>query len=117
MNKYVILFCLLIACWSNVMADSMDSLNPVEITLRTGESYSTLDVTVTLLEARTKWTESGDSALSVSLEVKNKRKIEILYLTRISREISTEDWETITINLLNGDNGLVELAITAREIY
>ena len=96
------------------MADSINTFKPVEITLRAGESYEVSNVTVKLLEARTKWTVSGDSALSVSLEVKNKTKKEILYLTRQSSGISKKEWETVTINLLNGDNGLVKLKILPR---
>lgn len=113
MNKPIILFYLFITCWSNVVADSINTFRPVEITLRTGESYEISDITMKLLEARTKWTVSGDSALSVSLEVKNKNEKQILHLTR-TNEVSKKDWGTITINLLNGDNGLVKLKIIPR---
>ncbi|MCK4788679.1 MAG: hypothetical protein KAV87_33360 [Desulfobacteraceae bacterium] len=95
------------------MADSINTFKPVEITLRTGESYQVSDTTVKLLAARTKWTVSGDSALVVRLEVENKKEKEILYLTRTS-DISQSDWGTIKISLLNGDNGLVNLIISPR---
>ena len=95
------------------MADSINTLKPVEVTLRTGESCKISDITIKLLEAHTKWTVSGDSALSVSLEVKTKNEEEVLHLTR-TNEVSNKDWNTITINLLDGDNGLVKLRIIPR---
>ena len=112
-NKSIILFCLFITCWSNAVADSINTFKPVEITLRTGESYEISDVTIKLLESRIKWTVSGDTELSVNLEVNNKSEKEILHLTQ-AKEDSPKDWGTISINLISGDNGLVKLNIMPR---
>ena len=54
MNKIFIFCCLFITCGSNVVAESINTFKPVEITLRTGELYEASDITIKLLEAREK---------------------------------------------------------------
>lgn len=110
MNKFFILFLGFMFYWSNILADSNDTFTPVEITLRTGESYEIFEMTVKLLEARTKWTVSGSSALSVSMEISYRDKKENVYLTRVG-ETAVVERERMIIKLLNGDNGLVRLNI------
>ncbi|HED34440.1 MAG TPA: hypothetical protein ENJ08_09530 [Gammaproteobacteria bacterium] len=97
------------------MADSASIFKPIEITLKSGESYKISDTTVTLLTAGTKRSISGESALSVSLQVKDKNRKEILYFTRTDNT-PLENWDTISISLLNGDNGIVLLKISPRQI-
>ena len=111
MKKFIFVFFVLNVYWSNNVASSTTMFTPVEITLRTDESYVVSGITIKLLEARTKWTVSGDSALSASLEFRYKNKKEIVHLTSAG-EVSSIEWETIIVRLLNGDNGLVNLNVS-----
>ena len=93
------------------MASSTKPFTTVEIDLRSSQSYKASGTKIKLLEARTKWTTSGNSVLAVTLLVKYKGKKEELYLTRTSN-IPHAKWGTVKIELLNGDNGYVKLRIS-----
>jgi hypothetical protein len=115
MIKSFYVYTILLLFWNNLVADSILNLTSVELTFKVNESYQvpTTDTIVKFIEARTKRTVSGDSALSVTLEVKNNIKSETLHLTRTNNtpEVS---WDNITIKLLNGDNGFVTLLISLK---
>ena len=114
-NKLLIALFLFANGWSSSVANSVTTFSPVEITLRAGESYQILGITIQLLDARTKWTVSGDSALSVSMEVSDKNRKELVHLVSVGK-ITELKWESILINILDGDNGLVTLKISSRYV-
>ena len=111
--KYLIIIFSLIGFWSIAVSDTTNTFEPVEIRLKTGESYSILGITIKLLTANAKWTVSGSSGLVVSIEINNENKKEVLHFSHTG-EIHTIDWETINISLLNGDNGMAKLAISPK---
>ena len=93
------------------MSDPINTFDPVEITLKTGESYEVLGITIKMISAGTKRKVGGGSALVATLEVSNKHNNENLNLNSLNDFTSKKDWDGITINLLNGDNGTVDLKI------
>jgi len=81
--------------------------------LRTNQTYKGGELTLTLLKASTKWTVSGDSALTATLEVSMDGDTKLEYFLSTNRpETAIDILPDITVTLLNGDNDYVKLEIT-----
>lgn len=79
--------------------------------LKAGESHKSDNTTLTLIDARTKWTTTGNSALVVSAKLTTNGATSDIYITRTAQEKPIEVSPNSRIHLVNGDNNYAKFQI------